>query len=302
MAERRPKPSVRLYAILARKAPLAVVFRRGPTRQVLLVQWRTDTDEFYEGQWIKGRIYERRCDLSPSGKRLIYFAANYKTPYFSWTAISKPPYLAAVALWPKGDGWGGGGLFAKEKEILLNHRKNEMALADGFRLPQFVKVDPFGTRPGWGEDSPIIDERLTRDGWRLVQPGKTIKHKMSAPVWIEIEPPQIWSRPNPKKTRKYELRALTRGIHERDGAWYVTEHVVIGEKPKAKFSLGRTDWADWCQSGNLLFAKEGRIFRLGFDQKSELLPIVDAKMLIDLTDQKFEAKKAPEEARVWSSI
>ena len=70
-----PKSAVRLYALLARKAPLAVVFRRGPSKRVLLVLWRTDTDEFVEGQWLKGRIYERRCDLSPSGKRLVYFAA-----------------------------------------------------------------------------------------------------------------------------------------------------------------------------------------------------------------------------------
>jgi hypothetical protein len=301
MAEPGPKPSVRLYAILARKAPLAVVFRRGPTRQVLLVQWRTDTDEFSEGQWLKGRIYERRCDLSPSGKRLIYFAANYKKPYFSWTAISKPPFLAAVALWPKGDGWGGGGLFANEKEILLNHRENEMTLADGFTLPKFVRVAPLGIRPGWGEDSPIIDVRLNRDGWRLVQPGETIEHKMNAPVWIELEPPQIWSRMNPKKARSYELRALTRAIYERNGAWYVTEHIVVQEKPGNSFSLGKTDWADWCHSGDLLFSREGKIFRLRFDQRGELLPITEAKLLIDLSDKKFEAKQAPEEAKVLSS-
>jgi cytochrome bd-type quinol oxidase subunit 2 len=28
------------------------------------------------GQWLKGRIYERRSDLSPDGKHLIYFAMN----------------------------------------------------------------------------------------------------------------------------------------------------------------------------------------------------------------------------------
>lgn len=62
------KPQVRLYAILAREAPIAVVFRRGPSKRVLLVLWQTDSDCFYEGQWLKGRIYERRCDLSPKGE------------------------------------------------------------------------------------------------------------------------------------------------------------------------------------------------------------------------------------------
>src|ERR1044071_9107311 len=92
------EPGVRLYSILARDAPRGVVFRRGPSKQVLLILWRTDTDEFIEGQWLKGRIYERRCDLSPSGEWLVYFAADYKKPYFSWTALSRPPYLTAIAL------------------------------------------------------------------------------------------------------------------------------------------------------------------------------------------------------------
>ena len=70
--------SVRLYAILARESHRAVVFRRGPSKQVLLVSWNTDTDAFTEGQWLKGRIYERRCDLSPDGELLLYFAANWK--------------------------------------------------------------------------------------------------------------------------------------------------------------------------------------------------------------------------------
>ncbi len=57
--------AVRLSVLLARDAPCAVVFRRGPSKQVLLCLWRTDTDEVIEGQWLKGRVYEHRCDLSP---------------------------------------------------------------------------------------------------------------------------------------------------------------------------------------------------------------------------------------------
>jgi hypothetical protein len=211
-----PKSGVRLYAILARKAPVAVVFRRGPSKQVLLVLWRTDTDEFFEGQWFKGRIYERRCDLSPSGKRLIYFAASYKKPFFSWTAISRPPYLTALALWPKGDCWGGGGLFEREAEILLNHRSGEMDLAEGFSLPRYVKVKAFGARPGWGEDSPIADERLKRDGWRLDQTGSSVMRGSRYSVSYEFNPPEILVKPHPTVER-YELRLEIHGLCERLG-------------------------------------------------------------------------------------
>ena len=106
-----PKPRARrkcrLSVILARDAPVGVIFRRGPTNWTQVIRWNTATDTFDAGQWFKGRIYERRCDLSPSGEKLIYFAAKHHLarnpdPSYrsSWTAISKIPYLTALALWP----------------------------------------------------------------------------------------------------------------------------------------------------------------------------------------------------------
>ena len=265
----------------------------------MLLHWHTDTDTFLEGQWLKGRIYERRCDLSPGGKRLIYFAANWKEPYLSWTAISKPPFLTAVALWPKGDAWGGGGLFNSERDILLNHRKGEMTLSESFKLPNGINVTPLGEHSGWGEDSPIVDQRLLRGGWNLFQRGKHVKYNFDSKLWVGFNPPEIWTKANPKKNKGYELHEVTSGLHERDGSWYVTEHIIVDQRSDATISLGRTDWADWCSNGELLFAKDGRIYRLGFGKGGRLIPVEDAKLLIDLNNRKFEAKEAPVEAKTW---
>lgn len=71
-------PSTRLYLLLARNGPRAVVFRRGPSKSVLMIAWDTQKDVFQEGQWLRGHLYERRCDLSPSGALAVYFAAKYK--------------------------------------------------------------------------------------------------------------------------------------------------------------------------------------------------------------------------------
>ncbi len=57
----------RLFIIVARKSHAAVIFRRGPAKWVQLIKWNTKTDTFEAGQWFHGRIYERRCDLSPDG-------------------------------------------------------------------------------------------------------------------------------------------------------------------------------------------------------------------------------------------
>jgi hypothetical protein len=134
--------------ILARKAPFAIVFRRGPSKQVMAIGWDTDKHEFRAGQWLKGRIYERRCDLSPSGEKLIYFAAKYGTKLRTWTAVSRPPFLTALAVWPKGDAWGGGGLFEEEKTVQLNHREGERRRLEGSAFPDGFNVEPLAPYAG----------------------------------------------------------------------------------------------------------------------------------------------------------
>jgi hypothetical protein len=66
----------RLHVFLARKAKVGLVIRRGPSKSVCTVLWNRERDKFELGQWLRGRIYERRSDLSPDGKYFIYFAMN----------------------------------------------------------------------------------------------------------------------------------------------------------------------------------------------------------------------------------
>ena len=42
---------------------MGVVIRRGPSKSVATLLWKSKTDQFQLGQWFKGRIYERRSDL-----------------------------------------------------------------------------------------------------------------------------------------------------------------------------------------------------------------------------------------------
>lgn len=288
---------VRLYAILARKSPLAVVLRRGPSNRVLLVQWNTSNDTFEYGQWLKGRIYERRCDLSPEGGLLLYFAANFRKPYYSWSAISRPPYLTALALWPKGDCWGGGGHFVTRKLIHLSHRAPEMALAQGFTLPRWMKVKPFGDRPGWGEDDPVWMLRLQRDGWNLVRYPTGSKDDSGARVMHEFDPPITWQKANPIWPGQYQLEMAITGIQEKNGPWYLVEHAIIRGENKID-KIGRSDWADWSHTGDLLFALDGSLYRLRC-RSGVLGDLEDAERIVDLSQHQFEALRSPEHARRW---
>ena len=77
---------------------------------------------------------------------------------------------------------------------------------------------------------------------------------------MEFNPPEVWAKPHPSAADKYELRAETHGLHERDGSWYITEHIVIDKELGEEIMLGRTDWADWCHSGDLVVCERGKAF------------------------------------------
>jgi len=289
-----PSPG-RLYAILARRSRLAVVFRRGPSRRVLLVAWDRADDSFKPGQELHGRIYERRCDLSPSGERLVYFAAKWGAPMGTWTAVSRPPWLTALALWPKGDAWGGGGLFVDENRIGLNHPEGQRALGPGFRLPRRIVVEPIGPWAGRGEDEPILYTRLMRDGWHIVQEGESRWAGLRAKSSFVVEPASIDARPSPRG--RLVLEKTVRAIGERDGPWWVEEFALRDPESGALTDVGRLDWADWDRNGDLLFARGGRMYRWRV-RPADPDPS-HAREIADLREMRPRAQASPGSARRW---
>lgn len=271
---------------------------------MLSVLWHTDRDRFEEGQWLRGRVYERRADLSPSGEKLVYFAAKWeRREVATWTALSKPPWLTALAVWPKGDAWGGGGLFESERSLALNHPYGALRMAEGSRLPPRTAVRELGLFGGGGEDFPLYEMRLLRDGWRLVhRPRSRDGDFTRSPVW-HFDPPWEYARPRPLAP-ELELRMRILAIHERAGPssggdWYVVEHRVVDrmrEPERVVLDLGRSEWADWDRSGDLLFARDGVVHRL---RRRDPLALEHARALIDLRDRTFVAREAPPEATRW---
>jgi hypothetical protein len=290
------KSQVRLYCLLARDARKAVVFRRGPTRRVLLLTWDLATDTVTEGQWLNGRIYERRCDLAPEGDLLLYFAASYRKPYYSWSAVSRPPYFTALALWPKGDGWGGGGHFAARDRIHLNHREAEMKLGPGFELPPWLTVTQLPEGKGWGEDDPVWSMRLERDGWLCTHPGGAIKEDFGGEIWITYNPPVVREKRHPLHPETYALRMIHRGVKQQNGPWYVMDHELVADHGGG--IIEGSLWADWDPSGDLLYAQGAALHRLPF-RDGALADLREATLVADLSAMTFRELAPPEDARRW---
>ena len=123
MSETLKNPPCRLFIITAQKAPVALILRRGPAAWYHVILWNMSRDSFEHGSWIRGRIYEEKCDLSPDGKLFVYFILQgnrARSAYtHAWTAVSRPPWLTALALWPQGTTYGGGGRFTDNRRLVV---------------------------------------------------------------------------------------------------------------------------------------------------------------------------------------
>jgi len=166
----------RLFVILAKRSPMAVIFRRGPSKWYHVIQWNTRRDEFVHGAWIKGRIYEWKCDISPDGKLLLYFVhqgSRMGSEYTdSWTAISRVPWLKALVFWPEWETYLGGGRFIDDNRVALRSKDGrawELSatggkwLNDSFDTPCHYSTDDVPDSDWCGRD---CDDRVifTRQG------------------------------------------------------------------------------------------------------------------------------------------
>lgn len=271
----------RLHVVLARDKRVAVVFRRGPSDKVCTLLWDRRGDRFTLGQWMKGRIYERRADLSPDGRYLIYFAMNGKwssEAQGAWTAVSKAPWLKAISLYPKGDCWEGGGLFLTNDTFWLNDRyfgdgRGHIESNKVRRDERYVPEGQFGA-----EDTGVYYRRLLRDGWTITDCRQN--DRLNALVSFEKSCPKGW--------------VLKKLAHEQVGApvgkgCYWDEHELLNAETNQRISCTDWEWAD-LDGKTLVWAEQGRLYRAAFKSRSVLGP---AKLLYDFNPLQFEARPAP---------
>jgi hypothetical protein len=239
----------RMFVLMAEEANVAAILRRGPTNWWRLSLWDTRRDLLDNGQWFHGRIYPDKCDLSPDGKLFVYFAGQF-TPrndaggYSStWTAVSRPPYLTALALWPFGGTYGGSGIFLDNRTVLLGI--SAPSSAPGWRKhhpnhpPGPLQVLTYG-------DLEKDDIRRNADpGWLK---GWVRRHTFQDAIGRD----EVRKPCGPLTLARYiPLRfAPSRGP---------ILYTVYGSND-SPVALFEAQWADWDQRGRLVATAGGRVF------------------------------------------
>lgn len=110
----------RLFGIPASGAPVVAVLRRGPSDWSHVGRWDVARAVYEPGAWIHANLYPQRCDLSPDGRWLSYFTlkrpADWK-PGGTYLAISRLPWLTALAAWGTCGTWTYGVHFVEDRAV-----------------------------------------------------------------------------------------------------------------------------------------------------------------------------------------
>jgi hypothetical protein len=243
--------------------------------------WDLKTNKFELGQWLKGRIYERRSHLSPDGKHMIYFAMNGKwdsETSGSWTAISKAPYLKAIVLYAKGDCWNGGGLFIDDKNYLLN----ELYPAHRLLRDQSKLIGKRGVAKGTpysnNECLGVYYPRLLGEGWNLNRDLSSINIQVFDKKW--------------KANFTVRKFAHVGGGRKAGKGVYWDSHALVNSTAEI-FRGADWDWADVIR-GNLAWSAGGKLFILKSARTIDAETLLkDAKMIHDFNSMRFEETIAP---------
>ena len=244
-----PASPCRVHVFLSRKSPVGVLLRRGPSAWAQLIYWDRSRDVFTPGQWFHGRIYERRCDLSPNGLLFVYFAAKYGSRQLAsdigeaWTAISRPPYFTALCLWDNIGSWYGGGVFRTDRQLELDATCS-LTPHTGYSAGKLKLAAMAATTAPW-------EQRLLRDGWHLVERGFEPRNYRC------IGEREIWRKEHPegKVTLVQEAEDVD---FRRYGGLYASTYRL--ETPDGDLPLSDVTWADWDTWQRLVAVRNGALY------------------------------------------
>ncbi|MCY4335552.1 MAG: hypothetical protein OXC60_12895 [Litoreibacter sp.] len=127
-------PETRLSLFFASENDSAVILLRAKRRLFGLFSWDRKTDQITDGQWLKRQVISESCALSPDGRHFLYSVYDGRMDQpagEAYTAISKPPYFTALALFPATYSWSVGGQFLSNRLYQLADDVQARDMIDG---------------------------------------------------------------------------------------------------------------------------------------------------------------------------
>ena len=273
----------RVYVIPATHAPTALVIVRKSGWWILL-RWALDTGTVTQGASFKAKLYPRRCDLSSNGELFSYFALQGGRSEFvgqsglkTYQAISRAPWLFALAAWPEA------GTYTRGQHFVAKDDAPPLAAAmhgDATPLAKLglgllrTSVASYATerRRGWVEaaDCPA---RGANDMW---DERRAVALEKPRPVGVE--------------TLRLEDDGLVDSALGFDN-----------RRPRYRWLRGNesvllegADWCDWDALGRLLVAKEDALRILDGATRKEL-------SRHDLSSLAPNPQMAPAWAQTWGA-
>lgn len=268
----------RIYCLPATEAPVAAVFRRGPSEWAHVGRWDLARNQYEPGGWLRGRIFPRRSDISPDGRWLCYFAHKKQAQWEhgeTYIAVSKLPWLTALYACATCGTWTRGYYFAPSER--------QGSLPNGsLPIPYDLKplpIEQFANerRRGWSEtpDSPL---------------------RSAGGYWDEHRNARV-QKLQPNGDRLLCLESIGRA-----GGEFGTAQAVDGLRVMYALEadgdveiLEDVQWADWNRQGQLLVATRSGKLQVRVLQKHSFKVAFE----IDLAFLEPEPTEAPDWAQRW---
>jgi len=278
----------RLFGIVATRSPVVAVLRRGPSDWSQVSRWDPDAGSFQPGSWIHSNFYPERCDLSPDGQWFAYFTLRTRAAWSagpSYIAISRLPWLSALAAWGTCGTWTRGIHFTESPQTWevgdpaegdIEPLRRRYGLGLELTRPRAFAVE---RRHGWSEshDAPPYDREL--DPWDERRAQN-----------LTMEKP----RPGSKGTR-LTVRGSYAAFRSGQPSFADIEYTAIDGDRRQR--LHRVQWADWSRSGRLLVATTNGQLQVRDDPLDE----IRLAWQLDLAETTPEPSAPPAEARRWTT-
>lgn len=283
--------------IPAQDAPVAAVLRRGPSDWCQLGRWDLAASTFQPGAWLRGTIRPQTCDLSPDGRWFAYTAVKYPGTWAGgpvYQAVSRLPWLTALATWALGTTYARGVRFTPEPG------RNDLGPPDaGDVAPLVARVGLALRRP---EQFSVERDR----GW--VEAAGTPPREEGGPWDERREVELVKDRPDGGDGGRTDGPTGPR-LHVQGGYaafrtspdWYDPPLYHLSW-PDREVVLEGVQWADWDRAGRLLVATvDGRLQVRDVDVAAAADPGGTARVRfeVDLAPSTPDPRAAPPEARRW---